>query len=142
MRVSSHLEFERQSCHPILAPSGWQIHPQLQQAVQRHVQSRQKAAQLFLGSTRAVSKLEALQYAARQSSSSFTLQQTLQAVALPPDYVPALGPRVEHIIAKDAGTLSAILSSQLLLPEVGQSRQDISCSWYDVHTQHACPCSR
>ncbi len=63
------------------------------------------------------SELEALANAPRQGG-SLSPKQTLQAVALPPDTVPALGPRVEHLIAQHAGTLSSILAMQLQLPEV------------------------
>lgn len=128
MRASSYLRHQRQNCQSSSAPTGWKHHLGLQQVVQQHILTRQKVARPSFENTRAWSKLEALKYAARQSSKHFPLQQTLEAVALPPDDVPALGPRVEHIIAKNAGTLSAILSSQLLLPEVSQDDQHVYCS--------------
>ena len=116
MLASPRLYQSRQICKVQLALSGWTVQfiPEQQQ---QHRLNSQKLGRKSLEKAGAGPKLEALKYAIRRSSSSFTPQQTLQAVALPPDDVPALGPRVEHIIAKDAGTLSAILSSQLLLPE-------------------------
>lgn len=134
MRTSSFLKLNRHCFPSSLCPWGCQLHLKLQQTVQRHKLSRQKTASRPVNTGGSTSKLEALKYAAGQSSKSLTTQQTLQAVALPPDNVPALGPRVEHIIAKDAGTLSAILSSQLLLPEVIQRRQAESLASGMMHT--------
>ncbi|KAK9842998.1 hypothetical protein WJX74_005453 [Apatococcus lobatus] len=121
MQASPRLYSRRYSCKSHLASLSWQDirskprQQQQQQQLQLYYSSGQNSAKIFSRRPAASIKLEALTHDPQQSSSA--LQQTLQAVALPPDLIPALGPRVEHIIARDAGTLSAVLSSQLQLPE-------------------------
>ena len=78
---------------------------------------RRRILQIQLRPGRPASNLEALANAPRRVN-TLSVEQTLQAVALPPESIPALGPRVEHLIASHAGTLSCILSAQLQLPEV------------------------